>query len=81
MWKTAFKKFEFCPFLNILSHVVLARESHDSINIFQTQLRDKSHIDFRMQCVIMMLAIGERGTLLMTFLNSEKLSNLKVHAL
>ena len=46
-------------------------------------LRGESHIDFRTQCVIVTRAGGGGGggELLMTFGNSEKLSNLKVHVL
>ena len=42
-------------------------------------LRGVSHINFRTQCVIMTLADG--GLSLMTFWNSEKLWNFKVHEL
>ena len=43
-------------------------------------LRCESHTDFRTQCVIMTLGVGG-GISLMTFWNSEKLSNFKAHKL
>ena len=39
----------------------------------------EAHIDFRAQCIIMTLAGG--GLSLMTFQNSEKLTNLKFYIL
>ena len=45
----------------------------------EKRLRGESHIVFRTQCVIMTFVGG--GLSLITFWNSEKLSNLKVHLL
>ena len=48
---------------------------------FKENVRGVSHIDFRTQCVIMILAGGVEGLLLMTFWKSENLSKFKVHEL
>ena len=54
-------------------------------NFTYVMIRGESHIDFRTQCAIITLAcVGVglgRGLSIMTFGNSEKLSNFKVDKL